>query len=452
MTPTYLIRDAELFKHISIQEFDSFEDHKFIIDSEVDSLFGQTLFLMKGDKWRDMRATLSPAFTGSKMRLMFELLHECVADTMQHFQDINPGRGEFSVEMTDIFSRSGIDVISSCAFGLKINSFNDRNNKFYEIGKKVSNLTTFKAYVKFVAQRVVPGAMKFLRIEYLDADVKKFFSDMVLENIETRRKEGINRPDMIDILMKTKSGESFHHQKDKETLTDGFSTAFESNIKKSKTNRNWTDDELVSQTFVFFLAGFDTILQVMAAATYELLLSPNVQQKLIEEIDETVTNLNGKNITYEALQKMRYMDMVVSEVLRCRGPAPFLDRVCTKNVDLLVDGQVIRINKGTQLWAPVHSYHHNPAIYPEPQKFDPERFSEANRVNINPAYYIPFGSGNRNCIGSRFALMSVKLNLFYLFKSYRMVVNSQTQIPMVMKTSAFGIYPEKGLHINLVPR
>lgn len=49
MTPTYLIRDPEILKHISIKEFDSFEDHKFIIDPEVDSLFGQTLFLMKGE-------------------------------------------------------------------------------------------------------------------------------------------------------------------------------------------------------------------------------------------------------------------------------------------------------------------------------------------------------------------------------------------------------------------
>lgn len=450
MTPIYLIRDPEIFKHISIKEFDSFEDHKFLIDSEVDSLFGQTLFLMKGEKWRDMRTTLSPAFTGSKMRLMFELLHECVNDTMQYFRNMHPGRGELSVEMTDIFSRSGIDVISSCAFGLKINSFNDRNNKFYEIGKKVTNLTSLKDYVKFAAQRVVPGVMKFLRIEYLDADVKSFFSDMVLQNIETRRREQINRPDMIDILMKTKSGE-LSYQNEKETLTDGFATASESNIKKSKINRNWTDQELVSQTFIFFLAGFDSITQAMAAATYELLLNPDVQQKLTEEIYETDKNLNGKQISYEVLQKMRYMDMVISEVLRIRGPGVFIDRVCTKDVDLLVDGRVIRINKGTQLWAPLHSYHNNPAFYPKPQKFDPERFNEENRGNINPAYYLPFGSGPRNCIGSRFALMSVKLNLYYLLKNYRMEVNSKTQIPMVMKTSAFGMYPEKGLHINLVP-
>ncbi|KAG4078872.1 hypothetical protein HA402_007422 [Bradysia odoriphaga] len=344
MTPIYLIRDPEILKHISIKEFDSFEDHKFIIDSEVDSLFGQTLFLMKGEKWRDMRTTLSPAFTGSKMRLMFELLRECVGDTMQYFQDVNSERKAFSVEMVDVFGRSGIDVISSCAFGLKINSFVDKNNEFYRIGKKVSNLTTFKAYVKFLAQRVVPGVMKFFRIEYLDTDVKRFFSEMVLKNIQTRRKEKIFRPDMIDLLMKAKSGE-LSHQEEKETLIDGFATAVESNVNKSKVSRNWTDDELVSQTFVFFLAGYDTVTQVMTAFLYQMVLNPDIQQKLTEEIHETEKSLNGKDITYEILQKMRYMDMVTSEVLRIGGPAVFIDRLCTKNVDLLIDGRVIKFKK-----------------------------------------------------------------------------------------------------------
>lgn len=450
MTPIYLIRDPELLKQISIKEFDSFEDHQFIIDRDVDSLLGQTLFLMKGDKWRDMRATLSPAFTGSKMRLMFELLRECVGDTMQYFREVNVNQRSISVDMVDVFGRSGIDVISSCAFGLKINSFVDRDNEFYRIGTKVSNLTTFKAYVKFVAQRLVPGVMKFLRIEYLDVDVKRFFSDMVLKNIETRRREKIFRPDMIDLLMKTKSGE-FLHQEEKETLTDGFATAFESNVRKSKVNRNWTDDELVSQTFVFFLAGYDTTAQVMTSFLYQMILNPGVQQKLTEEIHETVKSLNGNKITYEILQKMHYMDMVTCEVLRISGPAIFIDRVCTKNADLLVDGRVIKIKKGTLLWAPLHAYHNDPLMYPEPKKFDPERFSEANRNKINPAFYVPFGIGPRNCIGSRFALMNVKLNLYYLLKSYRLEATSETQIPMVMKSGVFGMYPEKGLQINLVP-
>lgn len=129
----------------------------------------------------------------------------------------------------------------------------------------------------------------------------------------------------------------------------------------------------------------------MVAATYLLILNPDIQQKLTEEVDETDKSLNGKYISYDVLQKMRYMDMFVSEVLRIRSPAVFIDRVCTKDFDLKVDNQVIRIDKGSQLWIPLHCYHQDPENYPEPSKFDPERFNEDNRGNINPTWYVPFG-------------------------------------------------------------
>lgn len=214
---------------------------------------------------------------------------------------------------------------------------------------------------------------------------------MVLKNIDVRREQGIIRPDMIDMLMKTKSGVT-SFQEEKEMLTDGFATALESNIGKSKVNRNWTDQELISQCFVFFLAGLDTVTQFMVAATYELILNMDIQRKLTEEIDQTDKILNGKEISYEVLQKMRYMDMVVSEVLRIRSPGTFVDRVCTKDFDLKVDNRVIKIEKGAQLWIPLHCYHHDPVVFPDPTKFDPERFNEKNRDKINPAYYVPFGS------------------------------------------------------------
>lgn len=109
-------------------------------------------------------------------------------------------------------------------------------------------MTSPKAFIKLVAQRLIPSVMKFFRIEYLDADLKKFFSTMVLKNMETRRTQGIIRPDMIDMLMKTKSGVTLNEEeKEKETLADGFATVLESNVGKSKVNRNWTDQELISQ-------------------------------------------------------------------------------------------------------------------------------------------------------------------------------------------------------------
>lgn len=82
--PTILLRDPELVKKLVVKDFDSFQDHQSFVDENSDKLFGNSLLMMKGEKWRDMRATLSPAFTGSKMRSMFALVSDC-AFKVVHF-------------------------------------------------------------------------------------------------------------------------------------------------------------------------------------------------------------------------------------------------------------------------------------------------------------------------------------------------------------------------------
>lgn len=133
--------------------------------------------------------------------------------------------------------------------------------------------------------------------------------------------------------------------------------------------------------------------------TYELSLNPNVQQKLYEEIVETNANLDGKRISYETLQKMKYLDQVVSETLR-KWPPALMDRLCVKEYECdYGDGEKFLFEKGIAFWIPVYGIHHDPNYYPDPEKFDPDRFSDENKNNILPGTYLPFGSGPRNCIG-----------------------------------------------------
>lgn len=452
MTPMYVIRDPELFRHLSTKEFDSFEDHKFLIDREIDNLFGQSVFLMRGQKWREMRATLSPAFTGSKMRLMFELVRSCADNAMRYLHKIDADKEAKAVlplEMGEVFSRYANDVIATCAFGVELDSFADRNNEFYLNGKKITDVS-FKVVIKFLAQRIAPGIMKLLKIQYFDSDLKTFFATMIERNMKTRREHSIVRPDMVDLLMKAKAG-AFSQQDESDSMQtdDGFATTTESSIGRAKVTRQWTDGELIAQTFVFFLAGFDTTTALLVAASYEIMLNAEVQQKLISEIDECEIGLNGAKISYERLQKLTYLDMVISEALRIRPPAAWFDRLCSKDFELKIDGRTIEIKKGQQIWVPVAAYHHDPNFFPNPEKFDPERFSEENRSSINPAWYIPFGVGPRNCIGSRMALMVAKTVLYYLLRNYTLEPNSKTQIPMKMVSVPTGMYPEKGLCMNL---
>lgn len=147
----YFFRDPEAFRQIAIKGFDHFEDRRGFIDETVDELWGKNLLSLRGERWRQMRATLSPAFTGSKMRQMFELISECAEDIVQHFVKKAECGETINIEMKDVFSRYANDVIASCAFGIKVNSFAEPENDFYLNGKEMMDFSSFKRGLRFFA-------------------------------------------------------------------------------------------------------------------------------------------------------------------------------------------------------------------------------------------------------------------------------------------------------------
>lgn len=91
------------------------------------------------------------------------------------------------------------------------------------------------------------------------------------------------------------------------------------------------------------------------------------------------------------------MFFLVSETLRKYPTVPFIARECTKNCYLPEINAAVE--KGTRVFLPVLGLHHDPELYPDPEKFDPERFSPENKKNRHPMSYLPFGDGPRICIG-----------------------------------------------------
>lgn len=147
------------------------------------------------------------------------------------------------------------------------------------------------------------------------------------------------------------------------------------------------------------------------------------------------------------------------------------DRLCVKDYVLEYDDKKIIIEKGNSFMIPINAYHHDPKYFPEPEKFDPERFSVENRSKIDPGNfsfiswfasfrfltfptdtYLPFGIGPRNCIGSRFALMEVKTIFYYLLRNFSFEVTEKTQIPLKLEATTVGLKSEKGIWIALKSR
>lgn len=243
---------------------------------------------------------------------------------------------------------------------------------------------------------VFPKFAQMIKMNVFNKSISQFFKRIFLTTMEFREKNNIHRPDMINIMMQVREG-SLKHQIDENQkgITDGFATVEESDVGKTFVNRQWNDSELLAQCFLFFFAGFDTTSTMLTFAAYELVANPDIQQKLYEEIADMNEQLDGKRISYEAIQKMQYLDQVICETLRKWPPAIQFDRICVKDY-VYDDGNLkFKIDKGSDMVVSVLGVQRDPKYFPNPDKFDPERFSEGNKHNIVPNTFLPFGIGPR---------------------------------------------------------
>ncbi|XP_024883533.1 cytochrome P450 9e2-like [Temnothorax curvispinosus] len=419
-----MIRDLELLKSVAIKNFDAFQDHLFFGNETQDPLFGNNLFALRGDKWRDIRALLSPAFTASKMRAMFQLISECAVNFSEYVMNVPSDKRV--MEMKDIFTRYASDVIATCAFGINVDSMRNPENEFYVFGKKTTDFG-FVALIKILMYQHVPSLIRLLNLKLIDDRTSAFFVNLVADTIRIREEKGITRPDMIQLLMDSKS--------------------------KREPGRELTILNMTSQAFIFFLAGFETSSTLMSFAAHEIAVNPDVQEKLQNEIDKVLKDTNSQP-SYEAINGMKYLNAVINEALRKYPVQPMTDRLCVKDFELppaLPNAKPYLVKEGMLLFIPFYALQHDPKYFPEPDKFKPERFlDEGDRCNFD-AYY-PFGLGPRMCIGNRFALLETRTLLFHLLARCQLMPCEKTSISAKLQKGGFSMRIEGGFWLSIVPR
>lgn len=150
------------------------------------------------------------------------------------------------------------------------------------------------------------------------------------------------------------------------------------------------------------------------------------------------------------------------------------DRRCVKQYvipPVLPHEKPVVIEKGQVIIIPIHGPNMDEKYFPEPQKFDPERFNDENKHNIKPGVYKPFGIGPRNCIGknkilliqegstkkniivgSRFALLEMKTLLFHIIRNFEITPNKKTQIPLIHSKSGFNFSGRNGTWVDFKVR
>lgn len=147
--------------------------------------------------------------------------------------------------------------------------------------------------------------------------------------------------------------------------------------------------------------------------------------------------------------------MVISETLRKWPPVVTLERSCVKPYTIPAtrpNESAVHLKVNDIIWLPSVAIQRDPKYYPEPDKFDPERFNDENKHQIKPFVYNPFGYGPRNCIGSRFALMETKTVFFHLLSKCDLVIVEETIVPLKINKKIFSLGAEDGVTLGFKPR
>ncbi|XP_061395240.1 probable cytochrome P450 6a14 [Musca vetustissima] len=425
-----LIIDLDLIKNILIKDFSNFHDRGVFNNVEDDPLTGH-LVALEGEQWRAMRTKLSPVFTSARMKYMFSTVVKVGGNLAQAMQEMLMESSDQILEIKDICARFTTDVIGTCAFGIECNSLKNPDAEFRQKGRAIFSKPRHSPLVQLFTITNSNLAKK-LHMKLFPDDISEFFMSVIRQTVEYRVRNNVKCNDFMDLLIEMKA-------KDEEMARE---------TKGIDLSHGLTLEQMAAQTFVFFLAGFETSSTTMSFALYELARNPEVQEELRREITESLKKTQGE-LTYESLHEMQYLEQVVAETLRIYPVLPNLIRL-TKN-DYQVPNTQHILEKGIMTVIPVHAIHHDPEYYPDPEEFRPTRFTPDECLKRHPSTYLPFGDGPRNCIGLRFGKMQTKVGLVSLLRNYRFECSPLTEIPLEMDKKNFLASPKNGVYLKVVP-
>lgn len=271
-----------------------------IIDSEkIDPLTGNLLFL-NGEKWRNLRTKLSPAFTSGKLKAMFSTLIDC-GESLQKYVANLADENEL-LDVREIFACYSTNVIASVGFGNDIDCIKDPNHEFRRYGKKMFEMTISNG-IRSAITFLSPKMMSLLHLRATDKSVEDFMTSVTEQNLEYRERNQIIRKDFFQLLMQLRDSGSIAQDDDE----------WQTNINESsgkKAGKCLTLKEMTAQSFIFFTAGFETTSTTQSFCLYELSRERDVQRKVHEEIDFVLSRYNGK-LTYDAMNEMKYLECCI---------------------------------------------------------------------------------------------------------------------------------------------
>ncbi|ENI6495108.1 cytochrome P450 [Campylobacter jejuni] len=371
----YVINNTKEVKRMMVDEVREFPKSAFLHEL-LSPLLGESIFTTNGEVWKKQRELLRPSFEMTRINKVFNLMSEAVADMMDRFGKY-PNHAVIEVDEAMTFITA--DVIFRTIMSSKLDEGK---------GKKILN-----AFVTFQEQSVHTAMRRMFRfpkwLSYVLGDRKRAKAGDVIRQV------------LSDIIKPR------YDMADNAEFEDILGSLLL--VVDADTNKRFSFEEILDQVAMLFLAGHETTASSLTWTLYLLSLYPKEQEKAYEEITQV---LQGGVVEISHLRQFKYLTNIFKESLRLYPPVGFFAREAKK--DTQVRDKLIK--KGSGVVIAPWLIHRHEEFWTNPHGFNPSRFEGEYKKDA----YLPFGVGERICIGQGFAMQEAILILANILKTYKL--------------------------------
>jgi unspecific monooxygenase len=344
-------------------------------------IIGDGLITVETDhpNWRLAHDILMPGFTREAMRGYHSIMLEVVQELLNRW-DGAADSGQ-KVNVTDDTTRLALETIGRAGFGYRFGSFDRRRPHPF--------VSAMNRMLQCANWSTVPPLTRLVRPLLLRSGA--VMARIVDDVIKSRRHgAGAAAEDLLNLML---------------------------NATHPTTGRRLDPDNIRQQVITFIVAGHETTSGAVSFALHYLTRNPDVLARAKAEVDALWGESDNPEPTYTDVAKLRYVRAVLDESLRLWPTAPGYLRVARKDTVL---GGRYRIKKGQWVLVVLPLVQRDPKVWPDPERFDPDRFAPGRAKNRAHSYK-PFGTGQRACIGRQFALHEAVLTLGMILHRYDLI-------------------------------
>jgi cytochrome P450 len=380
-----IVNDPALTKPILADPGDIFPKNDLMVGA-LAPLVGNSMFVSSGDTWRKQRAMIDPAFSHMRLAKAFPAMEGAVDD--------------FEVRLCD-HAQSGETLSLDLVMG--------------QLTADIICRTVFSASLANETARDVFESFAFFERTVAHVEVMRLIFGKPFDAIP-------QRPDVLAACQRIR-----HHIGGLLDLHLAAGAKFDDiaarviEARDLATDTAFTREELIDQLGVFFLAGHET---TASALTWAVFIA-SVRSEVAAGIANEVADVAGDGaIGFEQVKRLTYTRSVFKEALRLYPPITFIPRVAKQ--DTMIGSK--KIKRGTMVMIAPWAIHRHQKLWPNPDMFDPGRFSPEREKDIVAGSYIPFGAGPRVCVGAAFATTEATLILARLMARFSFEVEKPDRV------------------------